>query len=102
MLEVERQIRRSLAGCAFLLPCMRVRPPIFATPARPKRRGELAELAFINKALALGFGVAKPWGDSDRYDYILDTGHSLWRVQVEAFCGREAERSEAVNLQPKS
>jgi hypothetical protein len=48
----------------------------------PKRRGELAELAFMRKAIGLGFGVAKPWGDSDRYDFILDSGRRLWRVQV--------------------
>lgn len=48
----------------------------------PKRRGELAELAFMQKAIALGFGVAKPWGDSDRYDFILDAGNRLWRAQV--------------------
>jgi hypothetical protein len=48
----------------------------------PKRRGEVAELAFMLKAASLGFGVAKPWGDSDRYDFILDSGERLWRVQV--------------------
>ena len=37
-----------------------------------KRRGELAELAFTLKAASLGFGVAKPYGDSERYDFILD------------------------------
>ena len=31
-----------------------------------KRRGEMAEAAFVAKAVSLGFGVAKPWGDSDR------------------------------------
>jgi len=37
-----------------------------------KRRGELAELAFTLKAASLGFGVSKPYGDSERYDFILD------------------------------
>ena len=37
-----------------------------------KRRGELAELAFLYKAANLGYGVAKPYGDSERYDFILD------------------------------
>jgi PD-(D/E)XK endonuclease len=23
-----------------------------------------------------------PWGDSERYDFILDTGSRLWRVQL--------------------
>jgi len=37
-----------------------------------KRKGELSEAAFLLKAASLGFGVAKPWGDSERYDFILD------------------------------
>src|SRR5579863_7507895 len=37
-----------------------------------KRRGELAELTFVLKAASLGFGVARPYGDSERYDVILD------------------------------
>lgn len=38
-----------------------------------KRRGELAELAFTLKAASFGFGVSKPFGDSERYDVILDS-----------------------------
>ena len=49
-----------------------------------KKKGEAAELAFMLKAVSLGFGVAKPWGDSERYDFILDTGTRLWRVQVKS------------------
>lgn len=49
-----------------------------------KRKGELAELAFVYKAAGLGFGVAKPYGDSERYDFILDSGERLWRVQVKS------------------
>jgi hypothetical protein len=53
-----------------------------------KRRGEIAEIAFLLKAISLGFGVAKPWGDSDRFDFILTCRHLLWRVQVKsAWCG---------------
>jgi len=47
-----------------------------------KRRGEVAEAAFLHKADSLGFSVAKPWGDSDRYDFILDVSGRLSRVQV--------------------
>ena len=47
-----------------------------------KRRGEVAEAAFLHKAAGLGFSVAKPWGDSDRYDFIVETGGRFWRVQV--------------------
>jgi len=49
-----------------------------------KRRGEVAEAAFLAKAASLGFGVAKPWGDSERYDFILDSGHHYWRIQVKS------------------
>ena len=42
-----------------------------------KHRGELAELAFMRKAATFGFGVAKPWGDCDRYDVIV-------RVQIKS------------------
>ena len=52
--------------------------------ATTKRRGELAELAFVYKAASLGFGVAKPYGDSERYDFILDSGSRLWRIQVKS------------------
>jgi hypothetical protein len=38
----------------------------------------------MRKAISLGFGVAKPWGDSDRYDFILSRGSSFWRVQVKS------------------
>jgi hypothetical protein len=62
----------------------------------PKRRGELAELAFMQKAINLGFGVAKPWGDSDRYDFILDTGGRLCRVQVRS-TAYESHRGYAVH-----
>ncbi|MBZ5570883.1 MAG: hypothetical protein LAO09_03270 [Acidobacteriia bacterium] len=49
-----------------------------------KRQGEVAELAFMHKAAKLGFGVTKPYGDSERYDFILDSGRRLWRVQVKS------------------
>ncbi|MFY9558978.1 MAG: group I intron-associated PD-(D/E)XK endonuclease [Terriglobales bacterium] len=47
-----------------------------------KRTGELAEAAFVVKAASLGFAVSKPWGDSERYDFILDSGSRTWRVQI--------------------
>jgi hypothetical protein len=52
--------------------------------ANTKRIGERSEAAFLHKASSLGFGVAKPWGDSERYDFILDNGHRLLRVQIKA------------------
>ncbi len=64
-----------------------LRPPLtpFIRGERTcKQRGELAEITFLHKAADLGFGVAKPYGDSERYDFILDSGERLWRVQVKS------------------
>jgi PD-(D/E)XK endonuclease len=63
-----------------------MKPPIVRGRLWSKRRGEVSELAFFYKAAGLGFGVAKPWGDSERYDFILDSGQRLWRVQVKSAC----------------
>jgi hypothetical protein len=50
----------------------------------PKALGEAAEAAFLAKVTSLGFGVSKTWGDSERYDFIVDSGKKLWRVQVKS------------------
>jgi len=55
------------------------RPPVHRNP---KRTGELSEAAFVLKATLMGFLVAKPWGDSELYDFILDNGDRMWRVQL--------------------
>jgi hypothetical protein len=47
-----------------------------------KVTGECSEAAFLHKAATLEFGIAKPWGDSRRYDFILDNGDCLHRIQV--------------------
>jgi hypothetical protein len=49
-----------------------------------KRRGELAELAFTYKAASLGFGVAKPYGESHPYDLLVQYGRRLLRIQVKS------------------
>jgi hypothetical protein len=54
------------------------------SPNGQKRRGEIAEAMFLAKMAAIGFSVATPWGDSDRYDLIVDTGKRLLRVQVKS------------------
>jgi hypothetical protein len=40
-----------------------------------KRRGEISELAFALAAARQGFGISRPYGDSERYDIILDSSH---------------------------
>ena len=63
----------------------------------PKWMGELWELDFLRKALGMGMLVSKPWGDSYRYDFIVDTGGVRWRVQVRATESRFGARGYAVH-----
>jgi hypothetical protein len=58
--------------------------PVPTPTPRPntKRTGERSEAAFLARALHLEFAIAKPWGDSRRYDFIIDNGGRLWRVQT--------------------
>jgi hypothetical protein len=32
--------------------------------------------------MRLGFVVAKPYGEDHRYDFMVEGGHKIWRVQV--------------------
>jgi hypothetical protein len=67
--------------------------PLVRGPLNCKAKGDLAELAFLYKAASLGFGVAKPYGDKEHYDFILDSGERFWRVQVKSTSYAEADRS---------
>ena len=49
-----------------------------------RHRGQLAEIAFVRKATSLGFAVAKPWGEGERYDFIVRVQNVCWRVQVKS------------------
>jgi len=49
-----------------------------------KDRGDMAEMQFMLDAAQRGFGVAKPYGDNEHYDVVVDSGGRLWRVQVKS------------------
>jgi hypothetical protein len=67
-----------------------------------KRRGESAEAQFISRAISLGFSVLKPWGESDRYDVVIDHGSGFWRVQVKfTACLRRSEYLLKLALHPR-
>jgi hypothetical protein len=93
----ERELRRTSTGHAFVImqtkdqkhdtdhgqaPERRFDIQAIGLDTR-KRHGEVAEARFLAKASSMGFGVAKPWGD-ERYDFIVDSGHRFWRVQVKS------------------
>jgi len=67
--------------------CIKNSPPI-ASHLTTKRRGEVAEAAFLYKAAGFGFTVAKPWGESDRFDFFVQSGAHCWRVQVKSAYSR--------------
>lgn len=46
------------------------------------RRGEAAEAAFVARAKQIGFSVLVPWGNSDKYDAVVDSGKAMLRTQV--------------------
>ncbi|HZQ19315.1 MAG TPA: group I intron-associated PD-(D/E)XK endonuclease [Terriglobales bacterium] len=59
-----------------------------------RQRGHLAELAFMRKAASLGFAVAKPWGEGERYDVIVRVESVCWRVQVKSVLGNTTARHD--------
>lgn len=62
-------------------------PPTLTRPRAyrtRKEQGELAEIYFLLKATLRGFTISKPWGDSRRYDFVLDNGFRLMRIQVKS------------------
>ena len=59
-----------------------------------RQRGHLAELAFMRKAASLGFAVAKPWGEGERYDVIVRVESACWRIQVKSVLARSRGRHD--------
>src|SRR5882757_5791778 len=56
------------------------RKPILDT----KRLGEVGELAFILKATSLGLTPSRPYGDRRPYDFLLECGSRVLRIQVKS------------------
>ena len=50
----------------------------------PKSKGELAELRFLCAAASRRLIVAKPWGDSLPFDFLVGTADRFFRVQVKS------------------
>ncbi len=55
--------------------------PSFPTP---KLRGEWVELQFMARAAGMGFRIAKPLGDSYRWDIVVEHEFGFHRVQVKS------------------
>src|SRR5215469_2386780 len=49
----------------------------------PKRLGEVSQAAFLLKAEMMGFSLAVPWGDSEKYDFVVwGRNGGVQRVEV--------------------
>jgi hypothetical protein len=65
-----------------------------------KRRGEWAELQFMARAAEEGLRLAKPWGDSSRYDVVVETGGQFVRVQVKSTANRQPNGGYVCGVHP--
>ena len=50
----------------------------------PKLRGEWAELRFMARAAEHGLQVTKPWGETARYNFVVEHAGTFVRVQVKS------------------
>ena len=48
------------------------------------RHGEVGELAFVLKATSLGLTPSRPYGDRRPYDFLLECGDRVLRIQVKS------------------
>jgi hypothetical protein len=66
------------------------RPPRFDA----SRHGEVGELAFILKATSLGLTPSRPYGDRRPYDFLLECGSRVLRIQVKSvFLSRQGYKN---------
>jgi hypothetical protein len=65
-----------------------------------KRRGEWSELQFMARAAREGLRIAKPWGDSSRYDVVVETGGHFVRVQVKSTANRQPNGGYVCGVHP--
>jgi hypothetical protein len=54
-----------------------------------KKRGEWVELVFAMRGLELRLLLGRPWGESSGYDFTVDQGWRIVRVQVKSTIFRE-------------
>lgn len=63
-----------------------------------KALGEQAELQFYVKSYELGFIVSKPFGDNASYDFIVDWGGKLSRIQVKSTAIKQIKRCDKYRI----
>ena len=51
-------------------------------------KGYLAEMAFVTKAMSLGFNVCKPMGETPGFDFTVESGLEVKKVQIKSRWGK--------------
>lgn len=73
-------------------------PLVNAKMNERKLDGEEAEASFLLQAIRRGLRVAKPHGDSSKYDLIVDSSSRLSRVQVKSAANEARPNTYNINL----
>lgn len=58
--------------------------------------GALTEQKCFVKCIEMGYSISKPLFDNERYDFILDTGKSLLKIQIKTSHWKDAEKSSFI------
>jgi hypothetical protein len=59
-------------------------PPALPALRSRNRKGDLAETAFLGRALRMGFNISKPVNTNCRYDFLVEAAGKYHRVQVKS------------------
>jgi len=63
-----------------------------------KKRGEWVELVFAVRGLELRLRLGRPWGESSGYDFTVDQGWRIVRVQVKSTIFKESAEGYSCTL----
>jgi hypothetical protein len=63
-----------------------------------KKRGEWAKLVFATRAMDRELALARPWGESSGYDFTVDQGSRIVRVQVTSTIFKEGKEGYSCTL----
>lgn len=67
-----------------------------------KQLGNLTELQCITRFYELGYSISIPYGDSEKYDFILDINGNLYRLQCKHAKENFNEQNEVETLTMKT
>lgn len=60
------------------------RPPEYPQLHSRNRKGDIAEMAFVTRAMRFGFNVCRPLNTDSRYDVLVEAAGRYSRVQVKS------------------